>query len=278
MLDHPKTSVNHTHASSPQSVTPAPPLISVVTVCLNDLRGLQSTFESVSSQTKPPAQWIVADGDSADGTQAWLKSIDWPPLNWSSSKDGGIYQGMNKGLERVEADYVLFLNSGDVFCSTDVLESVVHHLAAIGSRPALLFGDCLEVDLKGRAYLRRARPAWWVWLGMATTHQAMYFKADALRPGFDSRYRWSGDYDAVARLYMSRRGEDFAYLPRTLCRFHLGGRSDQNRRAFLAENLEIRRRVLRMNTPAAYLLHCAHHVQGWIKKYVPALHRAVRYG
>lgn len=263
---------------APTSGPGSAPRIGIVTVCLDDLSGLKSTFRSIQSQTSAPHQWVVADGQSSDGTRDWLESVDWPLLNWSSCKDGGIYQGMNKGLEQVEADYVLFLNSGDVFCSTDVLESVTHHLAAIGSRPALLFGDSLEVDLKGRAYLRRARPAWWVWLGMPTTHQAMYFRADVLRPGFDSRYRWSGDYDAVARLYMNRRGQDFAYLPRTLCRFHLGGRSDQNRRAFLAENLEIRRRVLRMNTPAAYLLHYAHHVQGWIKKYVPALHRAIRYG
>jgi hypothetical protein len=26
------------------------------------------------------------------------------------------------------------------------------------------------------------------------------------------------------------------------------------------------------------VLHAAHHVQGWIKKYVPAVHRSMRYG
>lgn len=252
--------------------------ISVVTVCLDDLSGLQSTYDSVRAQTAPPAQWIVADGASNDGTQQWLGTLDWQALNWSSGRDGGIYQGMNHGLRQVRADYVLFLNSGDVFSAPDVLESVANCLARTASRPALLYGDCLEADLRGRAHLRRARPAWWVWLGMPTTHQAMYFRTDALPDGFDTRYRWSGDYDAVARLYMARRGADFVHLAKPLCRFHLGGRSDQNRRAFLRENLDIRRRILGLGVGTAYLLHGAHHAQGWIKQYVPAVHRWMRYG
>lgn len=267
------------HTSPVSSLAPAGgPRIAIVTVCLNDLCGLQSTFESVRAQTLPPHQWIVADGQSTDGTQAWLGTLDWPLLRWSSGRDGGIYQGMNKGLREAEAEYVLFLNSGDVLCDTDVLKDVAAALARSASPPSLLYGDSYEVDTQGRAFLRRARPAWWAWLGMPTTHQAMYFHRDALPDGFDTRYRWSGDYAAVTRLYLAHRGADIAHLPRPLCRFHLGGRSDQNRRSFLRENLEIRRRVLGMSAPPAYMLHAAHHVQGWIKKYVPAVHRVLRYG
>jgi len=147
------------------SVKAAPggtPRISIVTVCLNDLRGLKSTFQSVREQTLPPHQWIVADGQSSDGTQDWLASLDWPILTWSSGKDGGIYQGMNKGLAQVDADYVLFLNSGDVFSGPDVLDAVALFLRGLPERPALLYGDCFEVDTQGGAYLRRARPPWWV--------------------------------------------------------------------------------------------------------------------
>jgi hypothetical protein len=79
-------------------------------------------------------------------------------------------------------------------------------------------------------------------------------------------------------MYMAHRGSDFVHLSRPLCRFHLGGRSDQHRRAFLRENLDIRRQVLGMAALPAYLLHGAHHAQGWIKRYVPDLHRAMRYG
>lgn len=253
--------------------------MSIVTVCLNDLQGLRSTYESIKLQFQLPQQWIVADGGSTDGTCEWLRSIEhWPLLEWSSAVDGGIYQGMNRGLARADGEYVLFLNSGDVLSDPNALESVHGALALADFRPTLLFGDCFEVGPDGVGQLRRARPPWWVWLGMPTTHQAMYFRVDALDAGFDTRYRLSGDYAAIAYLYMARRGADFLLLPRPLCRFHLGGRSDQMRRAFLRENMEIRQRILGMSRIPAIALHAAHHVQGWIKKYTPALHRAMRYG
>jgi putative colanic acid biosynthesis glycosyltransferase len=247
-------------------------------VCLNDLRGLKSTFESVRGQRHLPVQWIVADGGSSDGTQNWLASLGWSRLSWSSGRDGGIYQGMNKGLRDVDADYVLFLNSGDTLATVGDLASVSDFLQRSALQPALLYGDSFEIDTSGAAYLRRARPAWWIWLGMPTTHQSMYFRTDAIRDGFDTRYRWSGDYDAVARLYMANRGADFSHLAQPLCRFHLGGRSDQNRRVFLRENLEIRRRILGMGPVPAIMLHVAHHTQGLIKRHAPFVHRVLRYG
>jgi putative colanic acid biosynthesis glycosyltransferase len=230
------------------------------------------------AQTSPPSQWIVADGGSSDGSRQWLGSATWPRLIWSSGADGGIYAGMNKGFARVSADYVLFLNSGDTLAAPDVLQSVTDFVANCLVPPALVYGDCLEVDVTGVSHLRRARPPWWIWLGMPTTHQAMYFRTDALGDGFDSKYRLSGDYEAVTRLYLANRGADFAHLPSALCRYHLGGRSDQQRQTLLRENLEIRRRVLGMGSVPAYMLHGAHQVQGWIKRRLPAVHRAMRYG
>ena len=254
------------------------PRISVVTVCLNDLPGLQQTFESLRMQSTPPEQWIVVDGGSRDGTREWLQTVEWLPLSWSSEADGGIYQGMNRGLRTVNAEYVLFLNSGDVLSDPDVLKSVARALNGKLESLSLLYGNCYEVDTRGINYLRRARPAWWVWLGMPTTHQAMFFRTKALGDGFDVRYRLSGDYAAVARLYFANRGNDFLHLPMALCRFQLGGRSDLQRRVLLQENLAIRQSELGMKRAPALMLHAAHHVQGWIKRYVPAVHRLMRYG
>jgi putative colanic acid biosynthesis glycosyltransferase len=228
-------------------------------------------------QTRHPHQWIVADGASVDGTFEWLQSLSWLPMTWMSEKDGGIYQGMNKGFERVEAEYVLFLNSGDTLASSDVLEAVTEALLHLPESPSLLYGDCFEVDARGVHHLKLARPAFWIQMGMPTTHQAMYFRTDVLIGGFETRYRFSGDYDAVIRLYVANRGADFHHLNKALCRYRLGGRSDQFRRDFLRENLEIRRRVLGMKPVPAAMLHVAHHVQGWIKQYAPGLHGLFRY-
>lgn len=253
--------------------------LTIVTVCLNDLSGLRATYQSIKEQSHPPAQWIVCDGGSNDGTVEWLGSIvDWPVLAWSSEADGGIYQGMNRGLFKARCDYVLFLNSGDTLGSSRTLDHVRAALAEATDKPSLLFGHCFEVDGSGARHLRRARPAWWVPLGMPTSHQAMIFRRESLPLGFDTRYRWSGDYAAVSDLYMHRRGKDFRLIDEVMCHFHLGGRSDLNRSQFLRETFEIRHRILRMNRFVAGMLHAAHHAQGWVKKWTPGLHRALRYG
>ncbi len=253
--------------------------VSIVTVCLNDLRGLRATHQSICDQFLHPTEWIVADGGSVDGTVDWLRAISSEPRpTWSSEADGGIYQGMNRGLEKVRSDYVLFLNSGDTLGSSRSLEKVELALGASEPMPALLYGHCFEVLPTGQHFLRRARPAWWVPLGMPTSHQAMVFRRESLVHGFDTRYRWSGDYAAVSELFLHKRGEDFRKIDEVLCHFHLGGRSDIHRSQFLRETHEIRRRVLGMNPVAAAILHAAHHAQGWIKKWTPVVHRALRYG
>lgn len=254
------------------------PSITVVTVCFNDLGGLQATHASVRQQTRPPQQWVVVDGGSSDGTEAWLRTLDWALLTWSSGPDHGIYDAMNKGLARTRCRYVLFLNSGDTLSSPDVLDNVAAALSACAVPPPLLYGDCFEVYADGRAFLRRARPPFWVPIGMPTTHQAMYFRVDALGQGFDRGYRLSGDYEAVCRLYAQQGGRDFLRLPKPLARFQLGGRSDQQRSLLLQENLDIRRRVLGMGAAGARVLHLLHGIHGLVKRYVPFLHRLARYG
>jgi len=254
------------------------PRITVVTICLNDLRGLQATFASVREQTVAPDQWVVVDGASSDGTRQWLESLDWPLLTWSSDRDGGIYEAMNKGLRRAGGTYALFLNSGDTLAGPDVLAVVSDELVGCDHEPTILFGDCLEVASNGKSHLRRARPVWWVPIGMPTTHQAMFFRTDALTDGFDIRYRLSGDYAALCALYARHRGRDFRYLPATLCRFGLGGRSDLQSSLLLRENFEIRRRILRMGMMPTAVLHALHHVHYQVKRHVPALHRLFRYG
>jgi len=185
---------------------------------------------------------------------------------------------MNVGLQHVSSDYVLFLNSGDTLASADVLKQVAAALTGLSERPALLYGDCLVVEEHGTAWLRRARPKRWSPLGMLTSHQAMFFRTDAIPDGFDTAYILSADYAAMLRLYAVGRGRDFEYLPVALCNYRLGGRSDQQRIQGIREDFAIRRVVLGMGWIPAAALHAAHHFQKWLKRHFPDIHRLMRYG
>lgn len=97
---------------------------SIITVNYNNKEGLRRTIESVIHQTFRDFEFIVIDGGSTDGSANVLKEYDTMIDYWVSEPDGGIYQGMNKGIKKAAGEYLNFMNSGDRFYNEDVLQHV----------------------------------------------------------------------------------------------------------------------------------------------------------
>ena len=98
--------------------------VSVITINRNNLDGLKKTVESVLSQTWKEFEYILVDGDSSDGSREYLKANESHFTYWISEPDNGVFQAMNKGIRMAKGDYFLFLNSGDYFVGSHVLEQV----------------------------------------------------------------------------------------------------------------------------------------------------------
>ncbi|CAM4096721.1 glycosyltransferase family 2 protein [Gillisia limnaea] len=98
------------------------PLISIITVNLNNLEGLERTMNSVFEQTWQEYEYIVIDGGSTDGSKEYIEQHSDRIDFWASEKDSGIYNAMNKGIKVATGRYLLFLNSGDQFYSKYVLD------------------------------------------------------------------------------------------------------------------------------------------------------------
>lgn len=101
------------------------PLITIITVVLNDRLGIERTLTSVVSQTFENRQHVIVDGQSTDGTVEFLKEQRCKFDVLLSEPDYGIYDAMNKGLRTADGDWVLFMNAGDVFASIDSLALAV---------------------------------------------------------------------------------------------------------------------------------------------------------
>ncbi|WP_426092169.1 glycosyltransferase family 2 protein [Flavobacterium sp. DSR3-2] len=96
--------------------------ISIITINYNNLSGLKKTVESVVNQTWKEFEYIVIDGGSIDGSEAYIESQSAHINYWVSEPDKGIYNAMNKGILKASGEYLLFLNSGDHFCSDSSLQ------------------------------------------------------------------------------------------------------------------------------------------------------------
>lgn len=100
--------------------------LSIITVCRNNLEGLKRTWQSISQQTsRHDFEWVVVDGASTDATPEYLHAHNDEIDRWVSEPDAGIYNAMNKGVRMASADYLLFLNSGDILHNDRVIEQII---------------------------------------------------------------------------------------------------------------------------------------------------------
>ena len=98
------------------------PKISIITINYNNLDGLKRTVKSVKNQTYQEFEYLIIDGGSNDGSLEFLKQNNDLFDYWVSEPDYGVYQAMNKGIEKAKGEYLIFLNSGDHFFKNDVLK------------------------------------------------------------------------------------------------------------------------------------------------------------
>ena len=83
--------------------------LSIITINYNNEKGLKSTIRSVVEQTRKDFEYIIIDGNSTDGSVNVIKEYSQHITFWVSEPDKGIYNAMNKGVEKASGEYCLFL-------------------------------------------------------------------------------------------------------------------------------------------------------------------------
>lgn len=162
--------------------------LSIITVNFNDAEGLERTIKSVISQTFHDYEFIIIDGGSIDGSVSVINQYEKYIDYWVSEPDGGIYSGMNKGLRRAKGDYLNFMNGGDCYHSSDVLEKIF----ALGSDADIITGTHAENGLRNVGEGGVTMLDLYKW---AIDHQASFIRRDvAKRHPYDEKYRIVSDW------------------------------------------------------------------------------------
>jgi len=114
--------------------------ISIITINYNDSSGLKKTIESIVGQTCKEFEFIVIDGGSTDESKEIILAAGAVISYWVSEKDEGIYNAMNKGIQKASGDFVLFINSGDYLHDEKVIENLINNLS---DTDEIIYGDVL---------------------------------------------------------------------------------------------------------------------------------------
>ena len=209
--------------------------ISIVTITYNAARSLQRTLDSVRSQQYPHIEHLIIDGASKDDTvkiAEEYKKTSPHEVRIQSEADKGLYDAMNKGLQKATGDYIVFLNAG----------------AKAESRPAVIYGDTATTDAEGNFLrLRRHRPpktlTWRSFKkGMLVCHQAFYVRLDIAREfPYNLKYRHSADVDWCIRIMKEaeRRGLALVNAHVIVANFEEGGDTTQHHRDSLMERFNV---------------------------------------
>ena len=121
--------------------------ISIITACYNNESTIKKCLDSVAQQ-EGDIEHILIDGLSTDRTVEIIKNYKHVAF-FSSEKDEGIYDALNKGLNAATGDIIGFLHSDDVFYSNNTIAQIEQYFLDDDSLDAI-YGDIEFVDDKGK--------------------------------------------------------------------------------------------------------------------------------
>lgn len=235
--------------------------ITVITITRNDLSGLIKTVESVekcaAALVEPNSvEHLIIDGLSTDGTGVYLRNLKPPDSlirKCVTEQDAGIYDAMNKGISSASGEYLIFLNSGDLFSkvvSIDDITSDLEMLAGAENFAGLAYSAIVKFNTKS-IYLksRIVAPGR---LRLPTIHQSIVYKRAviAVYP-YDLSYSICGDFDNFCRIY--RAGFRFTPIDRPLSIFVAGGTSSLRPLKLLSESIKIAGKYSDINLARIYM-------------------------
>lgn len=180
--------------------------ISVVTVTYNCVNTLAETLDSVIGQDYGHLEYVVIDGNSKDGTLEAIRSRQDRISVVVSEPDKGIFDAMNKSLNYVTGEYVLFMNSGDRFVNNHVVSDIFQ---GTSHSEDIIYGDTYMQNSLG-FILRKADAIYQhhptkrdlVFRSQGFSHQSLFTKTKILKEiGFNLQYPLGADYDTTAQVY-----------------------------------------------------------------------------
>lgn len=204
---------------------------------------ISETIESVRSQNYPNIEYIVIDGGSNDGTLDILNDYSESIDLIVSEADEGMYDAINKGIQKASGYWIALLHADDVYTSSDVISEAISLLE--NEKADALYADVRFVkrdqpDRMVRYYSSERFKPWKLRFGWMPAHPTFISKKEV----FDSfglyelGYSISSDYEMMIRLLYVNRIPT-VYLPKAIVQMREGGLSSKSLWSRIILNKEI---------------------------------------
>ena len=217
--------------------------ISIVVPVFNDVRVKRALESILAQQHDHELEIIVVDAGSTDGTFDILKAYKERLSVLISEPDEGVYDGMNKGIQRATGDIVGILNADDQYNDSLVIRDV----AAVFCSETIdvCYGNQIFTTRAGRVirYWKagRFRRAKW-YFGWMPPHPTFFVRRRVYERygAFDLQYPIAADYELMLRFLFKHR-TSVKYLNRVMVNMAPGGLSNRSVSAIVKANIEVAR-------------------------------------
>jgi glycosyltransferase involved in cell wall biosynthesis len=173
--------------------------LAIVTINFNNLVGLKKTLNSVINQTVKQIEFIIIDGGSTDGSKEFIEENKELLHYWVSEKDKGVYHAMNKGLEKVSAEFCLFLNSGDYLINEQTIKDVKNQ---IDTNASLCYGLIQWEETNTLWNPKKDLRAFEMTKHSMIPHQGTFFKTEILKKlnGYKENFKVISDWGIMLEI------------------------------------------------------------------------------
>ena len=169
----------------------------IVTPSFSQSDWLRLCVASVADQQGVTIEHIVQDAGSTDGTLDWLRSD--ARVKAFVEKDAGMYDGINRGLQRATGDILAYLNCDEQYLPQALAR--VHRFFSTHPHIEVLFTDALLLDsaCKPVSYRRVVLPSsrHIRLCHLNTLSCATFFRRSLIEKGYFFDPQWKAIGDAV---------------------------------------------------------------------------------
>jgi len=201
-------------------------IISIIIATYNASQTLERCLKSIIPQLSDSTELIVIDGKSTDTTLQIIESYAPYISYYLSEKDRGIYDAWNKGIEKSNGQWIMFIGADDILLP----HSIDYYIDEIQKRKNMEEYDYIcannkYTDNEGKTIkIIGGEPSWNVMRRkMNAAHVAsLHNKCNLFNTvgSYNIGYRICADYELLIR---KKNQLKYLYLPGTIAQMQIGG-------------------------------------------------------
>lgn len=210
--------------------------ITVVTVTYNAQEYIEQTIKNILEQDYKNIEYLVIDGGSTDTTVNIIKQYEQNITYWISQPDKGIYDAMNKAIDKASGEWIIFINAGDTFYSNN---SIVEFLQDVNVHTELYNGAINFInDITGEEKIKFPHGLEKIWITVPCWHQASFIKTSLMKEyKYSLEYKIAGDHDFYLKCF--KNNKKFQFTNTIIANMISGGLHQQQAKLAHIESMKI---------------------------------------